>query len=146
MGREIWKPIKGFEGYYEVSNKGRVKSLKRLIQRSYKSRPTKGFEKPQKIMTPANNGKGYLWVYLAKEGKAYHKYIHRLVATAFVENSSVEKNQINHKDGNKQNNVASNLEWCTARENDLHRYNVLMKRNPYKGKEVPWNCKKNWAL
>lgn len=140
MKEEIWKPIDGFEGLYEISNFGRVKSLSRY-QDTTKRTPQ---FIPERILSPADNrgGDGYLFVNLTKNKTRHHRYVHRLVAAAFVKNTSAEKNQINHKDGDKHNNVASNLEWCTNRENGLHRYNVLMKRNPYKGKEVSWNRKK----
>lgn len=112
---EIWKDIEGFEGY-QVSNIGRVRSLDRdiLIQTPqgtiYKSR------KKGHILTPSKDKDGYLQVglYHSKHGK-----IHRLVATAFIENPNGYK-CVNHKDENKQNNRVDNLEWCTKTYNNLY--------------------------
>lgn len=103
---EIWKPVVGFEGLYEVSNFGRVRSLKRNT--------TSG-----KIMTNEVNHKGYCRVTLTKNNKWKHFSVHRLVAEAFIQNPQ-NKSQINHIDGNKSNNSVENLEWCTASENQIH--------------------------
>lgn len=96
MIEEIWKPIKGFEGAYEVSTLGRVKSLKR---------------KEAKILCACCRN-GYLSVHL--EDKYYA--IHRLVGLAFVPNPE-NKPEIDHIDGNRSNNEVGNLRWCTHREN-----------------------------
>lgn len=104
---EIWKDIKGFEGHYQVSNLGRVKSLK------YKA---------PRIMNVGLLGRGYERVHLSKGNvNFYSQLIHRLVAEAFVENP-LSLPQVNHKDGNKLNNNAENLEWVTSRENRTHFY------------------------
>lgn len=109
---EIWKPIKGFEGFYEVSNIGRVKSVDRFIDNN--GTPQKIFGK---IKTPQDNGHGYLWVQLYRNNKGTYKYVHRLVAEAFIPNPD-NKPQVNHLDYNKQNNCVNNLEWVTAKENN----------------------------
>ena len=111
---EIWKDIVGYEGLYEVSNFGRVKSLK-------------GHEK---ILKPANNGNGYLFVYLWKNGKGKQSYIHRLVATAFISNP-LNKPCINHIDCNPQNNNVDNLEWVTQRENIQYAYKLGRKKSGF---------------
>ncbi len=98
---EEWRDVKGFESLYKVSNMGQV------------------MNKHGDIMHQANNGVGYLQVQLSKDGKSKHFYVHRIVANAFIENPE-NKPQINHKDGNKQNNNVDNLEWCTNRENSIH--------------------------
>ena len=99
---------------YEVSNFGRVKSLK-------------GHEK---ILKPANNGNGYLFVYLWKNGKGKQSYIHRLVATAFISNP-LNKPCINHIDCNPQNNNVDNLEWVTQRENIQYAYKLGRKKSGF---------------
>lgn len=105
MEEEVWRPIKGFEGLYEISSYGRVKSFK---------------GKHPKILHPDISRKGYLRIDLRKNNEKHRKSIHRLVAMTFIENKEVEKNQVNHIDGNKQNNNVDNLEWCTNRENWDH--------------------------
>lgn len=109
---EIWKDIKGYEGLYQVSNFGRVKSLDRWAeQKNRKSRFIKGVMKKQHI-----NKSGYLTVGLCKDSKGTHYLVHRLVADAFIPN--VENlSEVNHKDEVKTNNCVDNLEWCN------HYYN-----------------------
>lgn len=113
MQHEIWKPVVGYEGLYEVSNTGKVRSLERIntVGRRGIGRELRQYLLPQ----------GYLDVSLSSRGKISHKRVHRLVADAFCENPD-SKDEVNHKDGNKQNNTASNLEWCTKSENMIHAY------------------------
>lgn len=96
MEYEIWKNVTGFE-QYQVSNKGRVRSLKNGNPR---------------IMKGFMNNKGYFVVDLSKNGIRNHKYIHRLVALEFVD-GYFEGAIVNHKDENPKNNKQENLEWCT---------------------------------
>ena len=98
-GKEIWKDILGYEGKYMVSNWGRVKSLN--YHRTGKER----------IMKPSDNGHGYLFVVLCKDGKDKKCRINRLVAQAFLPNPD-NLPEVNHKDENKYNNCVENLEWC----------------------------------
>ena len=101
---EIWKPIAGFEGLYEVSNLGRVRSLDRVDDMG---RLRKG-----KIRKPNLDSRGYyLMVNLWKNGTPSMWLVHRLVARAFLPNEMKHK-EVNHKDENKTNNCVSNLEWC----------------------------------
>jgi len=108
---EIWKDITGYEGYYQVSNLGRVKSLERKIATNS---PYSDFRTMKSVILNQMNGKGkdkYFRVSLSKEGTAKQWLVHRLVAEAFL--SMSEKNPIvNHIDENKQNNCVGNLEWC----------------------------------
>lgn len=117
---EIWKDIEGYEGRYRISNKGRVLSLNR-----YKQNHTKKQYVEEKIISNYINKKnGYVYVYLCKDGKYKNCRIHRLVAETFIPNPNGFP-QVNHIDGDKTNNVVSNLEWCTASYNikDLHKRN-----------------------
>ena len=107
--KEIWKDIEGFEGMYQVSNMGRVKSLGN--GKSDNSNYSK-----ERILKASKLGAGYLKVNLYKDGIKKTCGIHRLVANAFIPNPS-NLPQVNHKDENKENNCVTNLEWCS------HEYN-----------------------
>ena len=113
LAGETWKQVPGYEGLYEVSNLGRVKSLGR-------PRCLRG----GRILKQQDNGFGYLLCQLCKAGKRRMASTHRLVAAAFIPNPD-DKPQVNHKDGCKHNNRADNLEWCTNSENQLHKFRVL---------------------
>ena len=101
MKKEYWKPVVGYEGLYEVSNLGRVKSLK--------------FGK-ERILKPQKDTSGYLCVTLCKNNNQCQFKVHRLVAEAFIPNPN-NLPQINHKDECKTNNIVSNLEWCDRKYN-----------------------------
>ena len=109
---EIWKDIAGFEGLYQVSNMGNVKSLERTVC------DNRGYYRtvPERIRKPRNTGKGYLAVNLYKDGKAKNYKIHRLVAQAFLPNP-YNLPEVNHIDEDKYNNCVENLEWCTSQYN-----------------------------
>lgn len=113
---EIWARIDGYEGYYEVSNTGKVRGLDRFLPFKNKSggRTTKG-----RVLKPHDNGSGYYYVSLYLNGKKKNKLIHRLVAECYLENPH-NKETVNHKDGDKGNNHVGNLEWLTQRENNAH--------------------------
>lgn len=98
---EIWCPIKGYEGLYEVSNQGRVKSV--------------GYGK-ERIMKPGRNNRGYLQFCLYKNGEQKMYLVHRLVAQAFIPNHR-NLPEVNHKDEDKTNNSVSNIEWCDRKYN-----------------------------
>lgn len=103
MTEEIWKPVLGYEGLYEVSNTGKIRSLFRY----------------KKELKQGNTGSGYKHVQLFKNKKAKWKLVHRIVAEAFCE--KIEGcNIVNHKDENPLNNNANNLEWCTAQYNNTY--------------------------
>lgn len=114
---EIWKDITGFEGHYQVSNLGRVKSLE-WIYYSGQGHYAKKVQ-PEKILSQKISKKtGYCIVLLYGE-KRHYCSVHRLVAEAFLPKLE-GKTIINHKDGNKQNNKVENLEWVTYSENTIH--------------------------
>ena len=109
---ELWKPIKGYEGYYEVSNLGNIRSVDRMVKHS------KGGMRVYKgsILTPTLNVDGYETVHLSKFNVSRMKRVHRLVAEAFIPNPN-NLPTVNHKDENKMNNSAENLEWMSIADN-----------------------------
>lgn len=109
---EIWKDIKGYEGLYQVSNHGNVKSIDRIV--CYRS-GREALHRGRLLIQHQRTG-GYMYVVLSRGNmqKAYR--VHRLVADAFVENPD-NKPMVNHLDENNKNNMACNLEWCTHAEN-----------------------------
>lgn len=112
---EIWKDVSGYEGIYQVSNLGRVKSLERtVIDKNNHPKHIKGC-----LMTGCDNGRGYFSVIFHKNGISVRKYIHRLVAQAFIPNP-MNLPEVNHKDENSRNNIVTNLEWTTYLENRIY--------------------------
>lgn len=125
---EEWKSIPGYEGLYEVSSYGRVKSLNRYVKVKSKSyRLQKG-----KMLSPIKNKYGYLQVFLCCNGKYKIISVHRLVAQAFIPNPD-NLPIINHKDEDKTNNRVENLEWCNAKYNS--NYKGVLKRRSQRMKE-----------
>lgn len=110
--KEIWKPIVGYEGLYEVSNFGRVKGLERMVKGRYGNLR---FQKETMRKIQINN-RGYCTVRLCKDGNYKYYFVHRLVAEAFIPNDD-KTFEVNHKDEDKLNNYAFNLEWVTRKEN-----------------------------
>ena len=128
MMEEIWIDIEGYEGKYEVSNLGRVRSLDQML--SYASRwgtiayrPTKG-----KVLTQRTISGGYKGVLIKVQGKTEMKLVHRLVANAFVPNPQ-NLETVNHIDEDKTNNHVDNLEWCTRKYNQNYNehYKIYYK-------------------
>ena len=116
---EIWKDIKDYEGLYQVSNKGRVKSLSHLVKAN-KNGDTRFTE--SKIKNQIVGWHGYCWVSLCKNSKSKTFSVHRLVAKAFT-NNNCNLPSVNHIDGDKTNNHVDNLEWCTNAYNSSHAMN-----------------------
>jgi len=114
--KEIWKPLKGFEGLYEISTHGRVKSL------NYNNTRKPG------IMKDYDNNYGYRWIALRKNGKTHEITIHRLMGETFLDlDRSNKKLVINHKDLDKKNNRLENLEIISPRANRHHYVKTLEK-------------------
>ncbi len=125
---EVWKDIEGYEGLYQVSNLGRVKSLQRLLNTTrYSNRTCK-----ERVLKPLKSKQSkYYSVSLYKSSKQKVVHIHRLVAISFVPNPKKSK-EVNHIDGDISNNKVENLEWCTRSENQLHAYATGLQKPKYK--------------
>lgn len=108
MVNEIWRDVKGYEGLYQVSNLGKIKSKNGILHLN-------------------TNTYGYKHITLSKGNTRKTVVVHKLVATAFVANP-LNKPQVNHKDGNKENNTANNLEWVTQTENNRHAINAHLRK------------------
>lgn len=125
---EIWKDITGFEGIYQISNYGNVKSLERITQGEFGDRHLK-----EKLLKPFKTYQGYNRITLNLD-KQKHFFVHRLVAEAFIPNTE-NKPFVNHKDGIRDNNYYKDLEWCTSSENMIHSIDIL-KRPILKGEKI----------
>ena len=125
--KEIWKDIEGFEGLYQISNLGRVKSLGR-----YKKHYSKLVYVPECIRKPGIDKDGYEILPLNKKGNKITQKVHRLVAQAFIPNPD-NKNEIDHIDCNKRNNKVTNLRWVTRKENVRHSIDEGHFYHPSKG-------------
>lgn len=132
MADEQWRSVAGYEGIYEVSDCGRVRSLSRVCHA--------GRKQTGKLMSLCDCGKGYRVVILTKGGKCRVHRVHRLVAEAFIHNPDPVKFwQINHLDADRSNNLVSNLEWCTPSMNVLHAFSLGRMTVPLRPNRT--NCK-----
>ena len=123
---EIWKDIKGYEGLYQVSNLGRVKSFH-------------GRTEKEKILQPNNKSK-YSQLLLVKDKKRKIAHVHRLVAEAFIPNTE-NKPQVNHKDENRKNNRVDNLEWCDCSYNIIYSQGKKVLQYDKDGNFIKeWDC------
>lgn len=136
---EIWKDVSGYEGFYQVSNLGRVRSLDRSIKQFYGHRNIAG-----NIIKGHPNHQGYLLVNFCVKQKNKRHQVHRLVAKAFIPNPDSKPN-VNHIDGNNQNNALSNLEWCTQKENIAHSFKIgrskMIGKTHYRARLTPDNVR-----
>ncbi len=126
---EIWKEIPEYEGYYEVSNYGNIRTMNRFIVNSkgIKSYYVSKYRNPSVY--------DYRIILLSKNGKVKGFKISRLVALLFVSGRNLEKNIVNHIDGNKLNDYFKNLEWCTSSQNSIHSFEkgMSIKKNKVSG-------------
>lgn len=121
--KEVWKDIPGYEGYYQASNLGRIKSLERKIE--YSNQQDRIMK--EKIMKLNPTTRGYIRICLRKEGIAKNHFVHRLITSTFIGESNL---QVNHIDGVKTNNNIDNLEYVTNQENIAHAVKIgLIKNN-----------------
>ena len=116
--KEIWKQIKGFEGLYDISNKGRVRSW---INKA-------GNKMKDPYIRKMRKNYGYVYCNLKKGDKYYAKRVHRLIAIEFIPNPQ-NKPCVNHKNGIKDDNRIENLEWVTHRENDIHAFKTGLRES-----------------
>lgn len=138
MNKEIWSPVKDYEGLYEVSNLGRVKSLKRIVERSDGSNRTVN----ERILKPRMNRGGYSRINLRNQGVQKTRVIHQLVAESFLNHTICGfKLVVNHINFNKTDNRVQNLEIVTQRQNSNLKH--INSTSQYTG--VCWNKKyKKW--
>lgn len=130
---EIWLPVAEpkYSAYYEISNKGNLKSLAKYIENS--GNFSGGYHKKVKYKRYFIDGYGYCITKLCLNGKCVNRKVHRLVAEAFIPNP-LHKAQVNHIDGNKENNNVENLEWVSRSENIQHAFRTgLMTNDHLKG-------------
>lgn len=132
---EVWKDIEGWEGFYQISNHGRVKSLPRPRHGGHNHYMSK-----EKIRAASVNNMGYSVVLLYKNKVYDRRYVHRMVAMAFIPNPD-DKPLVNHIDNNPKNNHIDNLEWCTQTENMQHAVRMGRHKSPFKGKYGAANCR-----
>lgn len=128
---EVWKDIKGYEGRYQVSNTGRIRSVARVV--TWKNGEVKTYK--SRIMKTKARG-NYVGISLYKDYKSKDYMVHRLVAEAFIPNPD-NLPFVNHIDENKENNIASNLEWCTRQYNNNYgrrneKISITQKQNAYR--------------
>ena len=131
--QEIWKDIEGYEGVFEISNFGRVKSLARKTKNGQGLRPVK--ERIRKTHSHPNLGYWLITLKHPSSEKSDRRYVHRLVAQAFIPNPE-SKPQVNHRDGDKKNSRVENLEWATSSENLHHAHRSGLKHGYWTGKVI----------
>ena len=122
---EIWKDIPDYEGSYQVSNMGRVRSLDRVV--TFKDGSTRKYK--GKVLKPHLNDRGYVRLTLCNDNGCNIKRVHRLVLGTFKPHVNMKDLEVNHMDGDKLNNHLTNLEWVTARDNMLHAYDLGLITN-----------------
>lgn len=114
---DVWIPVFGFVGRYEISTNGKIKRLKRVVPHAR----SKFISIPEIILSPKLHKSGYLYVNLTKDGVSFTKQVHRVLMES-IRNESIDGFEVNHIDCNKENNSVDNLEIVNRRENLSHRY------------------------
>jgi hypothetical protein len=127
---EVWRDIKGYEGLYQISNLGRVKSLSRMAIQTLKDGRKKESSVKNKILKKTLGKRGYFVVSLWRDNSYRLITVHRIVAITFIQNIH-NKPFVNHIDLCKKNNCIDNLEWVTARENVIHAHKNGAIPDPY---------------
>ena len=130
MEKEIWRDIPDYEGIYQVSNLGRIKSLDRYVKRG-----KSGFFKEGQIQKLQNNGNGYLYKQLKHEGRHRNFYIHRLVLMVFI-GERPDGMVICHKDGDTTNNNLNNLRYDTPLENNIDQFRHGIEKGKLSNNDV----------
>jgi hypothetical protein len=119
---EVWKDIEGFEGLYEISSLGRIRTIPHNVDHGKRTRVVS-----KRILKIGVKSNGYQHIKIYKDTKQYTYYIHRLVAMAFLSNPN-GWSDVNHKNGIKSDNRVENLEWCSRSANQLHSSRVLKNK------------------
>jgi len=119
--KEIWRPVVGYKGLYEVSDLGRIRSVSRLVRGPRVLRVAYG-----RMMSLHREKGDYFKVNLWKDGFGHKFYVHRLVAATFCRGTG---HDVNHLDLNKGNNLATNLEWCSRQDNMKHYFRRIRGNN-----------------
>ncbi len=127
---EIWKPVPGYEGCYEVSSLGRVKSLARTVGNRWQTQKPV----PEQIKAFSSNKQGYLSAHLYRGRRMKKFYVHRLVAEVFLAND-LRLPQVNHLNGDVSDNRVENLQWCSSRENCQHAVDAKLYESA-KGEQI----------
>lgn len=143
---EIWMPVKGYEGLYEISNLGRVKSLERRVYNPAVLGDGNTRKVPERIRKH-NIQHGYHCVALITDHKTKVFRVHRLVAEHFIGPQPTPEHQVNHIDGNKANNCVDNLEWVTPKENTQHAIQMGLRESSFsedRRKMISEKSKQNW--
>ena len=144
MNNEIWKDIKGYEGMYQVSNMGNVRSADRIVH--IKQAHCEYDElREGRIVKGLPRRHGYLAVFLYKDGQRRQESIHRLVAEAFCRKQDGDTD-VNHKNENKTDNRASNLEWCTHKENSNYGTAQERRLQTCRERHSRWKAVKQFDL
>jgi hypothetical protein len=133
MEQEVWKPVHGFESYYEISTLGRVRSLI-FRQNSRWSKVVNLIPRIKIMKLTTNKVSGYIYISLRKNKKVFTFSLHRLLALHFIDNP-FDKKEVNHINGLKTDNRLQNLEWVTAKENTTHYIENNLKPSLVEGKE-----------
>lgn len=133
---EVWRPIPGYEGYYEASSFGTVRSLDRVTKKRHYSGIYHMIKIKGRNLKPNPAKDGYLHIALSVNGEVTRAQLHRVIALTFIDGGSGIL-VVNHKDGDKTNNAISNLEWCTPQQNQQHAIKTGLWKPCKSGEESP---------